>query len=39
MIDPEELSMTDISGKLSGSIQWIKFDRKGSNYEAEGSKN
>lgn len=39
MSDPEVMSFLDISGKLAGNLQWIKFGGKGSSFNAEGVKN
>ena len=40
MSDPEGVAFNlDISGKLAGNLQWIKFGGKGSSFNAEGVKN
>tara|TARA_B110000285_G_C14749462_1_gene434507 strand:+ start:46 stop:174 length:129 start_codon:yes stop_codon:yes gene_type:complete len=38
MGDPEGMSSLDISGKLSGNLQWVKYGGEKSSYNAEGGK-
>jgi hypothetical protein len=38
MVDPEEESTKDITGELTGNLQWVKFGSKTSKFSAAGDK-